>query len=538
MFKNKKSILIIFLIILGYNSRTMAQVGINNVTPDPSSMLDIQSTGKGLLIPRMTKAARDGIDNAATSLLIYQIDETPGFYYFDGAATWIAIAGAKDDKWTVEDDNMYNANIGNVGIGTTTPGAKLHVEGDMLMDVGRGDVLFENNSNDNVDGAGITIRTKANPSLGAIFAVRSSGQANRLFVGQNFTSTGYNNFYVGSTSSRDASNTSLYTNKIAKSGDSYFNAGNVGIGTTAPTDKLTVAGTAGYNATTNMGTSDTDFASKKYVDDNSDSDHSTLVASLRANANISGGGVITVNGSGFIKNSQRFIVISNGRGTHFSNSGYFNIDIPTSGTITGVGGAFNRSATANGVQLGSWEALYYILPIGSAPTSLAANFRVAAYTANLVIPEEWVLIAMKNGDTGGKYHIIDKYILAAGESINTAAAANTSVKKYTKTITIESPTSSDDITIFRTDDAITVKEVIAVSTGSSPNTRFRLRHSTNRAVTGNVLSTNLATTSTTVGNRATLSDATIPANSWVWIEMIAARGTNVTLSVNIRYVID
>jgi len=145
---------------------------------------------------------------------------------------------------------------------------------------------------------------------------------------------------------------------------------------------------------------------------------------------------------------------------------------------------------------------------------------------------------MKNGDTGGKYHIIDKYILAAGESINTAAAANTSVKKYTKTITIESPTSSDDITIFRTDDAITVKEVIAVSTGSSPNTRFRLRHSTNRAVTGNVLSTNLATTSTTVGNRATLSDATIPANSWVWIEMIAARGTNVTLSVNIRYVID
>jgi len=229
MFKNKKSILIIFFIILGYNSRTMAQVGINNVTPDPSSMLDIQSTGKGLLIPRMTKAARDGIDNAATSLLIYQIDETPGFYYFDGAATWIAIAGAKDDKWTVEDDNMYNANIGNVGIGTTTPGAKLHVEGDMLMDVGRGDVLFENNSNDNVDGAGITIRTKANPSLGAIFAVRSSGQANRLFVGQNFTSTGYNNFYVGSTSSRDASNTSLYTNKIAKSGDSYFNAGNVGI---------------------------------------------------------------------------------------------------------------------------------------------------------------------------------------------------------------------------------------------------------------------------------------------------------------------
>ena len=52
MFKNKKSILIIFLIILGYNSRTMAQVGIGTtVTPDPSSMLDIQADRKRVAHP-------------------------------------------------------------------------------------------------------------------------------------------------------------------------------------------------------------------------------------------------------------------------------------------------------------------------------------------------------------------------------------------------------------------------------------------------------------------------------------------------------
>lgn len=118
---------------------------------------------------------------------------------------------------------------------------------------------------------------------------------------------------------------------------------------------------------------------------------------------------------------------------------------------------------------------------------------------------------------------------------NSSGSSNSSLSK---TITIESPTSSEDITIFRTDVAITVKEVVAVSTGSSPNTTFRLRHSTNRNNSGNSLTNSLATNSTTTGNTATLSDDTIPADSWIWLETTAASGTNVTFSVDIRYEID
>ena len=118
---------------------------------------------------------------------------------------------------------------------------------------------------------------------------------------------------------------------------------------------------------------------------------------------------------------------------------------------------------------------------------------------------------------------------------NSSGSSNSSLSK---TITIESPTSSEDITIFRTDVAITVKEVVAVSTGSSPNTTFRLRHSTNRNNSGNSLTNSLATNSTTTGNTATLSDDTIPADSWIWLETTAATGTNVTFSVDIRYEID
>ena len=38
-----------------------AQVGINTETPDPSAALEINSTEKGLLIPRMTMIQKDSI---------------------------------------------------------------------------------------------------------------------------------------------------------------------------------------------------------------------------------------------------------------------------------------------------------------------------------------------------------------------------------------------------------------------------------------------------------------------------------------------
>jgi hypothetical protein len=52
---------------------TFAQVGVNNETPDVSAALDITSTTKGLLIPRMTETQRDAISSPAAGLIIYQL---------------------------------------------------------------------------------------------------------------------------------------------------------------------------------------------------------------------------------------------------------------------------------------------------------------------------------------------------------------------------------------------------------------------------------------------------------------------------------
>ena len=70
-----------------------SSIGIGTVAPNASAALEVNSTTKGFLLPTMTQTQRNAISTPATGLLIYQSDNTPGFYYYNGAA-WTAIAGA------------------------------------------------------------------------------------------------------------------------------------------------------------------------------------------------------------------------------------------------------------------------------------------------------------------------------------------------------------------------------------------------------------------------------------------------------------
>ncbi len=72
-------------------------IAINNdgSNANSSAMLDVKSTNSGMLIPRMTQAERNGISSPASSLLIYQTDNTPGFYYYDGGS-WVRISVGTD----------------------------------------------------------------------------------------------------------------------------------------------------------------------------------------------------------------------------------------------------------------------------------------------------------------------------------------------------------------------------------------------------------------------------------------------------------
>ena len=125
-----KSIVIFLTLFLLIGISAFAQVSINtdNSAPDPSAMLDVKSTAKGLLAPRMTLAQRNAIYNPATGLTIYQTDGIPGLYYNSGTPAlplWLLI-GSNAGQWLNNGTSIYY-NAGNVGIGTSAPLASFHV---------------------------------------------------------------------------------------------------------------------------------------------------------------------------------------------------------------------------------------------------------------------------------------------------------------------------------------------------------------------------------------------------------------------------
>ncbi len=65
-----RQIIILILAVIGLNG-IVAQSGINTTTPDPSAILDVYSTNKGFLPPRLTTAQRDAIATPAAGLMIY-----------------------------------------------------------------------------------------------------------------------------------------------------------------------------------------------------------------------------------------------------------------------------------------------------------------------------------------------------------------------------------------------------------------------------------------------------------------------------------
>jgi hypothetical protein len=90
-----KQSLLFFALLMLFSKASFAQVAVNTdgSQPDNSAILDVKSTTKGMLVPRMTLTERNAIGNPANGLMVYQTDQTPGFYYFNGTA-WIALAGS------------------------------------------------------------------------------------------------------------------------------------------------------------------------------------------------------------------------------------------------------------------------------------------------------------------------------------------------------------------------------------------------------------------------------------------------------------
>ena len=129
---------IFFLITLLSTSGLFAQVAVNTdgSTPNTSAMLDVKSTTKGMLIPRMTQTDRDGITSPATGLIVYQTDATTGFYFYNGTE-WTHLSSVQkiDDLTDAKSDNDGSQDGSSIFLGI---GAGTHDDGTDNQNVGVG----------------------------------------------------------------------------------------------------------------------------------------------------------------------------------------------------------------------------------------------------------------------------------------------------------------------------------------------------------------------------------------------------------------
>jgi len=170
--KNKLNILAIIATLTV--SVASAQVGVGTVTPNAASILDVTSTTKGMLIPRMTTAQRTAIASPVAGLQVY--DTTTKTNWFHDGTVWveseitvsnglnksstndIKLGGALTGPTTISGVNttnnlsingtgvdMFNidgttlsvdATNNRIGIGTAAPNAKLEIDKQDVPTVG------------------------------------------------------------------------------------------------------------------------------------------------------------------------------------------------------------------------------------------------------------------------------------------------------------------------------------------------------------------------------------------------------------------
>lgn len=237
------------LLVLLPTTAALAQgVGIGTTSPDAAAALDIRGAGKGLLIPRMDSATRTQIGSVPTGLLVFQTDGRVGFFYYAGGS-WlylpdktksgdnlgnhqatqslalnnhVLLLRTAPDPYhglqyssTYDGVSLYGYNGGGLGY-LNDPSAGVQ---DVLRWNSTGQVLLQKTLQ--IDAAGLNTGTGPGLSFGGTGTGEGLGSAR---TGGNPNQYGLD-FYTN------------FTNRL-----SLTNAGNVGIGTTAPATRLDVNG--------------------------------------------------------------------------------------------------------------------------------------------------------------------------------------------------------------------------------------------------------------------------------------------------------
>ncbi|MEM6698254.1 MAG: hypothetical protein AAF599_07645, partial [Bacteroidota bacterium] len=357
--------LALFVLLLSPFGFLNAQIGINNDNsePDASAILDVKSDSKGMLVPRMSSSQRTQISNAATGLLVF--DTTTESFWFKDSNVWVElVSGNVSTLMDADGDTKIDVDEG----GNDRDEVTIDLDGNESFKMTRGNINFLNSS------SSIYVGNEAGKSD------NFTGSSN-IGIGANAlsgNSTGSNNTAIGSSANVNASNLTNATAIGALASVDQSNAlvlGNnadVGIGTSAPDEKLHVVGNikmedgneqAGYVLTSDadgVGTwqavespialADADDDTKIQVEEGSDDDDIIR---------------FDLEGTEYFRMQQGRLNVVNNRGNVYMGSGagsnYFsgttssNVGIGSSALAAMTGGGANVAVGAGSLQAATSE---------------------------------------------------------------------------------------------------------------------------------------------------------------------------------------
>ena len=114
----KHSHLLMSLIFLLSSSAFSQNIGVNEdgSVPDGSAIVDMKSSSRGLLIPRMDTTAMNSINNPARGLIIY--DTTTNLFYYNkgtaGSPNWVSLLNALDTLPAISGVNLTDLNASHL----------------------------------------------------------------------------------------------------------------------------------------------------------------------------------------------------------------------------------------------------------------------------------------------------------------------------------------------------------------------------------------------------------------------------------------
>jgi len=197
---------IITLAMIGISSLAFGQsdnVGIGTTQPDNSAILDLSSSTKGFLIPRMTASQKDLINSPAQGLQVFQTDGISGLYVFNGIKWVNSTAGtsAALDAWLGGGNSAGAADF----IGTTN-NQSLRFK---VNNVSSGGINTAGGGANTYFGysSGASVSGSANVAIGYETLISGAGSSNVAlgFRALKSNGTGSNNLGLGNASLRDNS---------------------------------------------------------------------------------------------------------------------------------------------------------------------------------------------------------------------------------------------------------------------------------------------------------------------------------------------